>query len=161
MEKEKLDQIKIDLDADTKELVEDESSHKETSKKRAKAQVEPQTISITEGLMVDEDGDTLVPPKKDVFEKMSSCKVTDDSHSGSKNSGNYFSGSGSSGHASASYTKSDSNEFIQSKNNNSFSKKASESSSDVDTGKENIYSDSYEYVNRKQRKNVVFVIVLC
>lgn len=155
MEKEKLDQIKIDLDADTKELVEDESSHKETSKKRAKAQVEPQTISITEGLMVDEDGDTLVPPKKDVFEKMSSCKVTDDSHSGSKNSGNYFSESGSSGHASASYTKSDSNEFIQSKNNNSFSKKASESSSDVDTSKENIYSDSYEYVNRKQRKNVI------
>ncbi len=152
MEKEKLDQIKIDLDSNTDDATEKASvrNSKESVRKRNKTQKEPQTISIEENLLVDEDGDTLVPPKKDIFEKMSNYKTADDIHSNSKGSVSFFSGSNS-----KAKSKSDSNEFYQAKNREALNNKASESSSDIDTSKENIYSDSYEYVNRKQRKNVI------
>ncbi len=154
MEK-KLDQIKIDLDTDTGEIANEipVQANKESTKKRSKAKKELETISIEENYYIDENGDRLAPPKKDIFEKLSGIKnineCLDDSNNGdSKNTDKEISGS---------FNKKDENEYINLHQNESGAdyNEMDQASGEIEAHQGNIYSDSFEYTNRKQRKDVI------
>lgn len=155
MEEKNPDQIKIDLDTATQEIIQEsveneeaseqiQHSGKDSTKRKAKAQ-EPETISIEEKLYDDEDDDVLVPPKKDVFKKLSGLDLNDtdeSSHSGRR----------------AFFTKKDDSsseidniKIVPPSNDD----EKSTDNTEPNASQNSIYSDSYEYTNRKQRKNVI------
>ena len=79
MGKEKLNQMKIDLETDIeaseqnsleqKDVEQEPSSDKnKKTKKKTKKIKEPQTISIEENYYIDEDGDKIAPPNREIFE---------------------------------------------------------------------------------------------
>ena len=159
MEEKNPDQIKIDLDTATQEIIQESVENKEASeqiqhsgkdstKRKAKAQ-EPETISIEEKFYDDEDDDVLVPPKKDVFKKLSGLDLNDtdeSSHSGRR----------------AFFTKKDDSssevdnlKIVPPSNDN----EKSTDNTEPNASQNSIYSDSYEYTNRKQRKNMLDFVI--
>ena len=151
MEK-KLDQIKIDLDTDTVDIVNEEpvQANKEANKKRSKPKKEPETISIEENYYIDEEGDRLAPPKKDIFEKLSGITNLDDCIDSSNNSDS----DNSENFKEAMQSDSD-NEAVSRKKNKFSDNIVDQDSGEVEAQQGNIYSDSFEYTHRKQRKDVI------
>ncbi|MBR2024723.1 MAG: hypothetical protein IKA02_02820, partial [Clostridia bacterium] len=171
MEKEKLDQITIDLDNDLDKNTEEETIYIEPlkeetsieesaqqgkkSKKRTKRQKEPQTISIEESYYIDEDGDKIAPPNREIFEKMTGGSYnhsnTDDVKHHSQNE--ELSDNGDVDVKRIFKIKSYDNQ--QKKTSNAGDNAMEQSSSEIETRQGDIYSDDYEYTERGQRKNII------
>ena len=163
MKKEKLDQIKIDLETDSKlsvqkNLEEDvqklnaESNVK--ASKKTKKQKEPQTISIEESYYIDEDGDKIAPPNREIFKKITGFAYSEQINDG-KNKDSDVNNSHAEKNKSNNASAGENSSRHQKKKEIVIDNSVDLPSSEIETRQGDIYSDYYEYTSRKQRKDVI------
>lgn len=170
MEKEKLDQgqlnsnenfevnsnektVYIESSQNTKN--EENTKNKKKFNKKSKRLNEPQALSIEDNYYVDEDGDIIAPPNREVFEKITSGSDTHNYANDSKNVKN--NGVIDSNDEISIYREiNNKNKSYQPRKKTNNSDNAIDSpSSEIETRQGDIYSDDFEYTNRKQRKDVI------
>lgn len=171
MVKEKLEQGAMNLEDNLQEnskektiyveSLQEESSKEEAApkkgklKKKNKHAKEPKALSIEENYYIDEDGDKISPPNREIFEEMTGISVDR----------NYI----------YDYKPEninevkENNEIVEVKNevvnqnsvyhprkkSNNGDNVMDQSSSEIETRQGDIYSDDFEYTSRKQRKDVI------
>lgn len=158
MRAEEFDQIKMELDNSTDDLIKvaPPTEAKETHHKKPKRQSDPQSISINTELLNDDEDDTLVSPKKDVFDKLTgnyTKEFHDTDHDGEDGisiDDTYKSSSSADQHFFSTFGLSGGNQPVI-----TIDEKTGQSSSEIDTLQGDIHSDYYEYTDRQQRKEII------
>ena len=156
--KEGYDQIKMELEEDTDDLIKvipPSENIVSAPHKRHKRASDPKTLSIDTD-QLDNEEDQLTPPKKEVFNKYAGNSIKDFHNDGNENDDNlriddtFKSSSSADQKFYSTFKMSSGNQPAL-----AIDERLGNSSAQVDTLQNDIHSDYYEYTDRQQRKEII------